>query len=191
MDDMTMKSKLNGKKFYSLVKNDGVYSKKFHTEEIRAEINTEKLEGIKFKKWKNAYKFTQVKGQFRYFHDGRESNPTELLSFLPDDGSTIKKKDKNTVDILLGDPISETDYCMEVYQDNCYRSLNEFHLIELKSLLEGNGFDCLLKIGMLNYKNKVYICRKDNTIVLEGAYCTEYYKIRSLVYEYLDIKSNC
>jgi len=133
MDDMQMKSKLNEKSLYSLVTNNGVFTKKFYTEEVRAEINTEKLEGIKFKKWKNAYKFTKAKGQFRYFHDGREKNPTELLSFVPEDGSNITKKDKNKLE-LLGNPSSETDYNIEKTDDLYYRSLNEFHLIELKSL---------------------------------------------------------
>lgn len=133
MDDMQMKSKLNERNLYSLVTNNGVFTKKFHTEEVRAEINTEKLEGIKFKKWKNAYKFTKSKGQFRYFHDGREKNPTELLSFVPEDGSNVVKKDKNKLE-LLGNPSSETDYNIEKTDDLYYRSLNEFHLIELKSL---------------------------------------------------------
>lgn len=67
-----------------------------------------------------------------------------------------------------------------------YQILKEKQLLGFKSYLHSHSINAEMEVRRLNVSNKVYVLKSKDTLVLEGVFCDEYFKVRKLLYDFIN-----
>ncbi len=67
-----------------------------------------------------------------------------------------------------------------------YQILKEKQLIGFKSYLHARSINAELEVRRLNINNKVFVLKARESLVLEGVFCDEYFKVRKLLYDFIN-----
>lgn len=145
---------------------DGCYSGQLMESNIKAEIANFLTSSFNFKSsGREDLEYMQFKGILRFRQSSRHEN-LELTSILVNEDS-----------VNQGMASSSSQEKPE------YSLLKEFKLLKFKEILEKQEISSILECGRLNIGGRLFIVPDGGSLRLEGVFCPEYFKVRSLLYE--------
>lgn len=76
----------------------------------------------------------------------------------------------------------------QLANNSLYQIQKGVNLLKIKNFIQKKGgFALKLEVRRLNYQNKVFIQNQNDQFVIEGVFCEEYFKIRELFYQLINL----
>lgn len=75
----------------------------------------------------------------------------------------------------------------QVTEAKIFRIIKTCKLLKIKAFLAQHNFLLKLEVRRLNYLHKVYIVNQNEQFVVEGIFCQEYFGIRELLYQFINL----